>query len=330
MLSDIQFANPEYFWFLLLIPLLIAFKLFVANKKATNLKYSDTKSFLGTKTWKVRLRELPFVLRMIIIVLISIVLARPQTSSGEQKVTSEGIDIVLAMDVSTSMLAQDFEPNRIEAAKEKAIEFVDSRPNDRIGLVVFAGQSFTQSPITIDHSVVKELIGKLKTGLLQDGTAIGMGLATAVARLKDSKAKSKVVILLTDGDNNAGSVSPETAAEIAKTYGVRVYTIAVGTRGMAKYPVQTPFGMTTQLMKVDVNEPLLTKIADITGGKYFRATDNKSLEKIYKQIDKLEKTKVDVAYYTNFTELYYPFAIAAIVLFFAEIILRYTIFRKLL
>lgn len=329
MLNNVQFANPEYFWILLIIPLLIGHKIFAANKKNPTLKYSDTASFEGTKNWKVRLRELPYILRLIIIALISIILARPQTTSGEQKVTTEGIDIVLAMDVSTSMLAEDLQPNRIKAAKEAAAEFIDHRPNDRIGLVVFAGQSFTQSPITIDHTVLKELLSKLETGMVQDGTAIGMGLATSVSRLKDSKAKSRVVILLTDGDNNAGSVSPETAAEIAKTFGIRVYTIGVGTKGKAKYPVKTPFGMTSQYIEVNINEPLLTKIADITDGKYFRATDTKSLEDIYKQIDQLEKTKVDVAYFSSYTELYYPYAIAAIALFLLEILLRYTIFRKL-
>ena len=329
MLNNVQFANPEFFWLLLIIPLLIDHKIFAANKNNPTLKYSDTTPFEGTKNWKVRLRELPYYIRLIIIALICVILARPQTTSGEQKVTTEGIDIVLAMDVSTSMLAEDLQPNRLKAAKEAASEFIDNRPNDRIGLVVFAGQSFTQSPITIDHTVLKELLDKLETGMVQDGTAIGMGLATSVSRLKDSKAKSRVVILLTDGDNNAGSVSPETAAEIAKTFGIRVYTIGVGTKGKAKYPVKTPFGMTSQYIEVNINEPLLTNIADITDGKYFRATDTKSLESIYKQIDQLEKTKVDVAYFSSYTELFYPTAIAVIVLFLIEILLRFTIFRKL-
>ncbi|TNE35993.1 VWA domain-containing protein [bacterium] len=329
MLNNVQFANPEFFWLLLIIPLLICHKIFAANKNNPTLKYSDTTPFEGTKNWKVRLRELPYYIRLIIIALICVILARPQTTSGEQKVTTEGIDIVLAMDVSTSMLAEDLQPNRLKAAKEAASEFIDNRPNDRIGLVVFAGQSFTQSPITIDHTVLKELLDKLETGMVQDGTAIGMGLATSVSRLKDSKAKSRVVILLTDGDNNAGSVSPETAAEIAKTFGIRVYTIGVGTKGKAKYPVKTPFGMTSQYIEVNINEPLLTNIADITDGKYFRATDTKSLESIYKQIDQLEKTKVDVAYFSSYTELFYPIAIAVIVLFLIEILLRFTIFRKL-
>lgn len=329
MFNNVEFANPEYFWVLALIPILVLYKIFVSNNRKTTLNYSDTKPFEGTKNWKVRLRELPFFIRLIIIGLISIILARPQTTSGEEKVTSEGIDIVLALDVSTSMLAQDLQPNRIKAAKKTAEEFIDNRPNDRIGLVVFAGQSFTQSPITVDHTILKELLDKLETGMVQDGTAIGMGLATSVSRLKESEAKSRVVILLTDGDNNSGSVSPETAAEIAKTFGIRVYTIGVGTKGKAKYPVQTPFGTRTQYIDVKLDEAMLTKIADITDGKYFRATNNKSLADIYKQIDELEKTKVDVAYFSNHTELYYPYAIAAIALLFFEMLLRFTIFRKL-
>jgi Ca-activated chloride channel homolog len=329
MFNNVEFANPEYFWVLALIPILVLYKIFISNNRKTTLNYSDTKPFEGTKNWKVRLRELPFFIRLIIIGLISIILARPQTTSGEEKVTSEGIDIVLALDVSTSMLAQDLQPNRIKAAKKTAEEFIDNRPNDRIGLVVFAGQSFTQSPITVDHTILKELLDKLETGMVQDGTAIGMGLATSVSRLKESEAKSRVVILLTDGDNNSGSVSPETAAEIAKTFGIRVYTIGVGTKGKAKYPVQTPFGTRTQYIDVKLDEAMLTKIADITDGKYFRATNNKSLADIYKQIDELEKTKVDVAYFSNHTELYYPYAIAAIALLFFEMLLRLTIFRKL-
>lgn len=329
MFNNIEFANPEYFWILVLIPLLIAYKIFVSNRKNPTLNYSDTEPFEGAKNWKVRLRELPFILRLLTIGLISIVLARPQTTSGEEKVTTEGIDIVLALDVSTSMLAEDLQPNRIKAAKLTAEEFIDNRPNDRIGLVVFAGQSFTQSPITVDHTILKELLEKLETGMVQDGTAIGMGLATSVSRLKESEAKSRVIILLTDGDNNAGSVSPETAAEIAKTFGIRVYTIGVGTKGKAKYPVKTPYGMRSQYIEVKLNETLLNKIAEITDGKYFRAVDTKSLYDIYKQIDELEKTKVDVAYYSNFNEEYHLFGIAALILLFLELILRFTIFRKL-
>jgi len=329
MFNNIEFANPEYFWVLLIIPILIIYKVFVSNRKNPTLKYSDTKPFEGSKNWKVRLRELPFFLRIIVIGLITIVLARPQTTSGEEKVTTEGIDIVLALDVSTSMLAEDLQPNRIKAAKLTAQEFIENRPNDRIGLVVFAGQSFTQSPITVDHTILKELLDKLETGMVQDGTAIGMGLATSVSRLKESEAKSRVIILLTDGDNNAGSVSPETAAEIAKTFGIRVYTIGVGTKGKAKYPVKTPYGMRSQYIEVKLNESLLTKIADITEGKYFRAVNTKSLSNIYKQIDDLEKTKVDVAYYSNFNEEYYIFGIIAIGLLFLELLLKFTLFRKL-
>lgn len=329
MFDGMEFANPEYFWLLLIIPVMVAYKVFVTNKRKPSIAYSDTSSFVGSKSWKVRLRELPFFLRLVVIALITIVIARPQTTEGEEKVTTEGIDIVLAMDVSTSMLAEDLKPNRIKAAKQTAEEFIDNRPNDRIGLVVFAGQSFTQSPITVDHTILKDLLSKLKTGIMEDGTAIGMGLATSVSRLKDSKAKSRVIILLTDGDNNAGSVSPETAAEIAQSFGIRVYTIAVGTKGKAPYPVQTPFGQRTQMVEVKINEELLTKIAEITDGRYFRATDTESLSKIYETIDELEKTKIDVAYFSNYNEEFYPYAMAAIGLLFLELLLRFTIFRKI-
>jgi len=227
------------------------------------------------------------------------------------------------------MLAEDLKPNRIEAAKQTAMKFIDARVNDRIGLVVFSGESFTQCPPTIDHSVLKNLLKSIKSGMIEDGTAIGMGLATSVSRLKDSKAKSKVIILLTDGINNMGFISPQTAAEIAHTYGIKVYTIGVGTLGEAPYPFQTPFGVQYQKIDVKIDEGILREIAKITGGKYFRATDTKSLEQIYQEIDKMEKSKIDVAYFTKKTEEYLPFTIAGFVFIFLSIFLNYTVFRKL-
>jgi Ca-activated chloride channel family protein len=245
-------------------------------------------------------------------------------------VTTEGIDIVMAIDISGSMMAEDFKPNRLEAAKKVAKTFISNRPNDRLGLVIFAGESFTQCPLTTDHSVILNLFSDVKSGMLQDGTAIGMGLGTSVKRLKDSEAISKVVILLTDGDNNSGSIAPATAAEIAKEFGVRVYTIGVGTRGTAPFPVVDPFGRTRyQEMEVKINEELLTRIADMTGGKYFRATDNESLESVYKEIDDLERSKIDVTEYRKRKEEFLPFAIAALLLLACEVLLKQTVLRSI-
>jgi Ca-activated chloride channel family protein len=244
-------------------------------------------------------------------------------------VQTEGIDIILAMDVSTSMLAEDLKPNRIEAAKQTAMKFIDARISDRIGLVVFSGDSFTQCPPTIDHIVVKNLLKTIKSGMIEDGTAIGMGLATSVSRLKDSKAKSKVIILLTDGINNTGFISPQTAAEIAHTFSIKAYTIGVGTMGTAPYPFQTPFGVQYQNVDVKIDEATLKEISGITGGKYFRATNTKSLQEIYKEIDKMEKSKIDVAYFTKRTEEYLNYALAGFVFIFLSIFLNYTTFRKI-
>ncbi len=329
-MKDLIFANPEFFYLFIIIPLLIVWYIFKHRNIDPTIKVSTIQGFSGSKSsFRQKFRHILFVLRILIISLIIIVLARPQTSSSKKSVKTEGIDIVMALDLSTSMLAQDFRPNRLEAAKSTAIDFIKERPDDRIGLVVFAGESFTQCPVTIDHDVIINLFSGLKTGLIEDGTAIGMGLATAVNRLKESKAKSKVIILLTDGVNNTGLISPETAADIAATFHIRVYTIGVGTQGYAPYPVQTPFGTQMQNMKVQIDENLLKKIANITGGKYFRATNNRALKRIYKEIDKMEKTKVDVSIFTRKNEEFFPFALAAGLLFLLELLLRYIIYRNI-
>jgi Ca-activated chloride channel family protein len=265
---------------------------------------------------------------MLALACIIIALARPQTRFDETQREGQGIDIILAIDVSGSMTAQDFTPNRMEAAKKVAEEFVDARPSDRIGVVIFAGESFTQCPLTTDHYVLKSQISQIRNGLLEDGTAIGSGLATSVDRLKNSKSKSKVVILLTDGMNNGGLIDPSTALEIAKTFHVKVYTIGVGTDGYAPTPVNTPLGIVMQSQKVSIDEDLLKNIAKQTGGQYFRATDNQSLKKIYGQIDQMEKSKVQITTFHHYTEKFYPFVFAALALLLLEVIFKFTFFRK--
>jgi len=274
-----------------------------------------------------KFRHLGIILRSLAIAALILALARPQSSLSWQNSTTEGIDIMIASDISGSMLAEDFQPNRLEAGKNIAIDFIRNRPDDRIGLVIFSGESFTQCPLTIDHDVLINLYADVKYGMIDDGTAIGMGLATAVNRLKGSEAKSKVIILLTDGSNNMGSIPPLTAAEIAKDFGIRVYTVGIGTHGFAPYPVQTPFGVQYQKIPVDVDEGTLTKIANATGGKYFRATDNQTLRNIYDQIDKLEKAKIDVTQFHKKTELFFPFALIALFLLSLEFILKNTLLR---
>lgn len=329
--SHIEFANPWFFWLLLIIPLMIWWYLRAKHRLKASFKVSSLEGLKKIPvSWKVRLRPLLLVLRLLGIALLIVAMARPQSSNVSENINSEGIDIVLCLDVSGSMLAEDFHPNRIEAAKKVAIDFVNGRPSDRIGLVIFAGESFTQCPITTDHDVLDNQISKVSSGMLEDGTAIGMGLATSVDRLRDSKAKSKVIILLTDGVNNTGLIDPITALEITKLYKIRVYTIGVGTQGMAPYPMPLPGGgVQMQEQKVQIDEPLLKRIASETGGQYFRATDNKSLTNIYSQIDKMEKTKVEITSFKRYAELFFPFAIAAFILLFLEIILNYTIFRSL-
>lgn len=272
---------------------------------------------------------MPFILRVLAIAILIVVLARPQSTNSWQNSSTEGIDIMMAVDVSSSMLAQDLKPNRLEAAKDVAASFINGRPNDNIGLVLFARESFTQCPLTTDHTVLLNLFKDIRSGLLEDGTAIGLGLANAVSRVKDSQAKSKVIILLTDGSNNAGEIAPVTAAEIAKSFGIRVYTIGVGTNGEAPYPFQTPFGTKYQNIKVDIDEGTLKEIAATTGGQYFRATDNKSLKQIYAEIDQMEKTKISVQEYSKKQEEYKNWALLVFGLLLLEILLRNTVLRNI-
>lgn len=329
--NDITFANKELLWLLLIIPVIIAWYIWKDKTYSAELKVSTFSGFDGIKkSWKHYFRHSLIVLRLLAIALLIVVLARPQSRSSWKDVKTEGIDILMSLDISGSMLAKDFKPNRLEAAKEVAVDFIDSRPNDRIGLVIFSGESFTQCPLTTDHAVVKNLFSGIRTGMVRDGTAIGNGLATAVSRVKDSKAKSKVVILLTDGVNNQGSVAPLTAAEIAKAFGVRVYTIGVGTRGKALAPVAMYPDGSYQFGYVDVNidEKTMTEIATLTGGQYFRATNNNKLKEVYKEIDRLEKTIFEEKNFTNKAEHFLPFAIAAAVLLLMEFLLKNLVFRS--
>jgi Ca-activated chloride channel family protein len=326
--KGVEFAHPGFFWLLISIPLMVGWYIWKQKQLQGNLAMPTIRGFaMITKSKLPHFRHLSIVLRSLAMAALIIALARPQSSLSWQDTTTEGIDIVIASDISGSMLAEDFKPNRLEAGKNIAIDFIQNRPNDRIGLVVFSGESFTQCPLTIDHSVLVNLYADIKNGMIEDGTAIGMGLATAVNRLKDSEAKSKVVILLTDGSNNSGSIPPVTAAEIAKQFGVRVYTVGIGTNGYAPYPVQTPMGVQYQRMKVDIDEGTLSKIATITGGKYFRATNNSALKDIYEQIDKLEKAKIDVTQYRKKTERFLPFAIIALVLLSLEFLTKNTLLK---
>lgn len=330
MMHDIVFAQPGYFWLLLLIPVMIAYEFLVARKKRPQIIYSDLEPFEKKPlTFRERFVNTPLFLRSVAVALIIAALARPQSSSKSTSVTTEGIAIMLAMDLSSSMLAEDLKPNRVEAARKTAIDFVDARTSDMIGLVIFSGESFTQCPLTSDHAVLKNMIAKMKSGMLLDGTAIGEGLATAISRLKDSPAKSKVIILLTDGVNNAGAIAPVTAGEIAKSFGIRVYTIGVGKQGMAPYPVKTPFGIQYVNQEVQIDEDIMKQISSATDAKYFRATDNKSLKNIYAEIDKLEKTKVEVSEYKRYSEEYLPWLLAAGLFLLLEMVLRYTLFRTL-
>lgn len=329
-MRDITFLHPEFFWALLIVPLYVAWYVWKHRTLNATIQMSTLRPFEGMKqSWKCYLRHVPMVLRMLAVVAVVAVLARPQSSDSFKDEHTEGIDIVMSMDISGSMLAIDFKPNRLEAAKTVATKFIANRPNDNVGLVIFAGESFTQCPLTTDHAVLTNLMQDIHTEMLTGGTAVGSGLATAVARLKDSKAKSKVVILLTDGVSNSGAIAPLKAAQIAQTFGVRVYTIGVGTRGTAKVPVMTHFGMEYVDQEVDIDEATMTEIAQMTGGKYFRATDNNSLNAIYEEIDQMEKTILEVREYTKRTEEYLPFAIAAMMLLLAELLLRNSILRTL-
>ena len=330
MFENIEFANPKLLWLLLLVPLAIIWYILRHKKQEASVNFSDLKGMVKLpKTWKAYLRHLLFALKMAALALLIVALARPQSSSTNSTSNIEGIDIVMAMDVSGSMLARDLKPDRLTAAKNVASDFVKDRPGDRMGLVIFSGETFTQVPLTTDHGVMLNMLAEMKNGLIDDGTAIGDGLATAISRLKDSEAISKVVILLTDGMNNAGSVDPYTAAEMAKLFGVRVYTIGVGSYGTAPYPVQTPFGTQMQQMKVEIDEKLLTTIANSTGGKYFRATNNQKLDEIYAEIDKLERSKIEVTEFRRLHEEFYPLVAWALALLLLEFLLRKSIFRTL-
>ncbi|HTR82193.1 MAG TPA: VWA domain-containing protein [Bacteroidota bacterium] len=325
-----MFANKGFLFLLLLVPAISAWYYFRNKYRESDIRFSTLMPFAETpSTRKERFRHLPFILRMIVLTLLILALARPQSTSHGENVYTEGIDIVIALDISGSMLAEDFQPNRIEAAKAVAQDFINGRTNDRIGLVIFSSKSFTQCPLTLDYGVLKNLLKPIKTGMIDDGTAIGLGLANAVNRLKDSKAKSKVIILLTDGVNNMGEIDPITAAQIAASFGIRVYTIGIGTIGEAPYPVQTPFGVRYQMIPVDLDEKALSKIAEITGGEYFRATDNATLKKIYKEIDHLEKTRIEVRSYRRYTELFYSYAGFALFFVMVDIGLSGTWLRKL-
>lgn len=330
-----EFANKEYLLLLLLLIPYIVWYLLYSKKSEPAMRMSDTFAYqYAPKSLRQQLVWLPALLRMAAFVLIVLCLARPQTQSSWGKRTTEGIDIMLAMDVSTSMLGQDLKPNRIEASKSVAAEFISGRPDDNIGLTVFAGEAFTQCPMTTDHASLLNMLANVRTdlamnGLISDGTAIGMGLANAVGRLKDSKAKSKVVILLTDGSNNMGDISPLTAAQIAKSMGMRVYTIAVGTSGIVNYPVQVA-GRTQYIQRRgDLDTETLQKIATVTDGHFYRATKTSELKEIYKDIDKLEKTKIDVKRYSKRYDAYQPLALAAVVALLLEILLRITVFRRI-
>jgi len=325
----IEFAHPSAFALLLLLPLMCWWYIVAYNRRQASILVSSVKSFGESVSWKTALRHLPFVLRLLAVASLIVALARPQVRNDEEMVSGEGIDIMLCMDVSGSMLAQDFTPNRLEAMKQVAASFVDRRPTDRIGLVIFAGESFTASPITMDRNTLKSQIFNSQTGVLADGTAIGDGLATSVERLRDSKAKSRVVILLTDGEDQGGRIDPLAAKEIAKSMGVRVYTIGMASEGFAEAPVQNETGeVTMQKQKINVNERLLRDIAAETGGLYFRARDNASLQNIYSEIDKLEKSTVQITSLKRFAEKYFPFALAAGLLLLTEILLRYSVFKK--
>ena len=325
------FEYPKLLWLLVVPGLLVLHYIWLEiAQRHPHLRVSTAVPWLVKRTpFKAVLRHVPFVLRIFALTMIVIAIARPRSSEQVEKIDTEGIDIVLAMDVSTSMLARDLTPDRISASKDIAIEFISQRPSDRMGIVVFAGESFTQCPLTTDRATLINLMKEVQTDLIEDGTAIGNGLATAIARMKDSDAKSRVVILLTDGVNNRGEISPQMAAEIAKTYGVRVYTIGVGKEGMAPYPVTTPWGVEVQNVKVEIDEKLLSEIAESTGGRYFRATDNTKLAEIYGEINKMEKARTTVDSFPIYKELFTMYALLALAAILLEMILNWFVIRRL-
>lgn len=328
--EQLIFANPELL-FLLVLPILFGIWQWWRYRQLYPSLTLPILSGLQSHTRPLRgfIKKYLFVLRILAVGFLVVAIARPQLVDTEEEINSEGIDIVLAMDISTSMLARDFQPNRMEAAKRKASEFISGRPNDRIGLVVFAREAFTQCPLTTDTAMIQQLLGEIRDGLIEDGTAIGMGLGTAINRLKDSEATSKVIILMTDGENNSGKIEPLTAVEAALEYGIRVYTVGVGRKGLAPYKMQGPFGVTYQNQEVRIDEDLLKEIADKTDGKYFRATNNQVLERVYGEINQLEKSLIQLTRLTRKSEAFYPFLIIGGLLFLLELLLRYTFVRHI-
>jgi len=329
--AHIEFAHKIFLYFIIIVPLIgLWYWLVFKHKNQAEIRLSSIKSFgLFKANYKLYLFHASFVLKLIALVFLLIAMARPQSSLSSQDISVEGIDIAIALDISGSMLAEDFKPNRLEAAKNVAIEFISSRPTDRIGLVVFSGESFTQCPLTTDHVVLKNLFSAVKTGMIDDGTAIGDGLATAVNRLRNSTAISKVIILLTDGVNNMGMIDPNMAAQIASKFGIRVYTIGVGSSGPVPYPFKTPFGIQYQNVEIPVDEPLLKNIAQITGGKYFWANTKNKLEEIYNEINELEKTKIDVTEFRSKKDEFLPFVIIAFVLLITDFLIRHLYIKSL-
>jgi len=330
MFNNLTFAYPYVLYLLILVPLYLYLKITRISKKMPAANYSSISIFKEIpKSFKEKTYPIPDILRGLALAAIIVALARPQSFSSGEDIYTEGIDIAMVLDISGSMLAEDFKPNRLEAAKKVTDEFIEGRTADKIGLVIFSGESFTQCPLTIDYNVLRNLLGEVKSGMLVDGTAIGNAIANGVNRLKDSKAKSKVIILLTDGVNNAGQIDPITAAKIAATFNIRIYTIGVGTIGQAPYPFQTPFGIRYQMVPVEIDENLLRQVSDLTKGKYFRATNNTKLKQIYNEIDKLEKTKIEVTSYRNAAEKFHVWLIIALLFLTLEFILNNTFYKKL-
>ena len=328
-MANYTFVNSEFFYLLVLPFAILIWQILKHKTSASTILFSGTEAINTKPTIKQRLRHLPFICKISAATLLIIAMARPQSSTNWEESTTEGIEIILAMDISGSMLAQDLKPDRLEASKNVAIDFISQRKNDRVGLVIFAGESFTQCPLTTDHNVLINLFKDVKSGMVDDGTAIGMGLATAINRLKDSESISKVIILLTDGVNNSGTIPPLTAAEIAQKFGIRVYTIGVGTEGFAPYPFQTPFGIQYQEVEVKIDEKTLQDIATLTDGKYFRATNNNSLREIYKDIDALEKSKIEITEFHKRSEEFLPFALWALGLLFLGFLLQITYLKQI-
>lgn len=329
-MGDVSFAFPYLLYSLVLVPFMVYWYWKKHRTSTPDVTYSSLSIIAGSKpSLRERLNHLPFVLRVLAVAALIVALARPQSFSTGEDVYTEGIDIAMLLDISGSMLAEDFKPNRLEAAKNVIDEFVGGRTSDKIGLVVFARESFTQCPLTIDYSVLRNLLKDIESGMIADGTAIGTAIANGVNRLKDSDAKSKVIILLTDGVNNSGEVDPITAAQIAEKFGIRIYTVGVGTKGEAPYPFQTPFGKRYQNVPVEIDEETLTKVANITDGQYFRATSNRKLYDIYNEIDKMEKTRVEITSYRNAKELFYGWVAAGLFLLLTEVLLKRTYLRRL-